>query len=279
MKKGVFVPAALALAFLMTSACTQAAEPMPPRWSISQSGHLLQINYGAGSSFPQYAVLDLQSSYFRMNPGPPSGWGTSIVLLPIFWSHRSCPSPGLCQAAPVQATWQVVGSHLVLSVAGIIGGLQVAVVVQLSPPAQGRFTAQVNVSVVGNVVLDHRPGEAFKPVFLSSMHVSSSQWDTQAAYVREQRFALPGGGWIMQPPVVDQVFGLQGGTSTWKTNAPTMQVTLNQPLQVTGYVTPSSNPNDDNIGFWAAADQVLQTYSYQLTAAPASILPPVEAKR
>src|SRR5579863_3033841 len=50
-------------------------------WSVSQNGNLLQIGYGSGTSFPQYAALDLSSSYFRMVYSMASQWGTSIVLL------------------------------------------------------------------------------------------------------------------------------------------------------------------------------------------------------
>jgi len=43
--------------------------------------------------------------------------------------------------------------------------------------------AKVNASTSGSVLIDSRPGEAFKPVFLSSMRVSDTQWDARAAVV------------------------------------------------------------------------------------------------
>lgn len=70
-------------------------------------------------------------------------------------------------------------------VSGNIGGLQVSLEVRLSPPAGYGLTARVRTtSVTGNVALDNRPGEAFKTVMLSSMRVSSTQWDARAGMYR-----------------------------------------------------------------------------------------------
>ena len=234
-------------------------------WSVSQNGNLLQIGYGSGSSFPQYAVLDLSSSYFRMVYSTSSGWGTSVILLPVYWSQTSCPPPGLCQVAPITANWQIVHANLVLSINGTIGTLTIASTVSLSPPAHNSMTAHVTTTVTGHAKLDKRPGEAFKPVMLSSMHISSTQWDAQDAFIGTQIYTFPDSGLIIQPPFVAQNFGLQGGTSSWKVNAPTVEVTLNQARQITGWLTPSSNPNDDNVGFWAATNKVLPSWSYCVT--------------
>lgn len=273
MKQVCFALVVLALQVLTTGAQAPASASGSTGWSVTRNGNILQINYGTASSSPQYGALDLSSSYFRMNPGPPSGWGTSLILLPVFWSQSACPPPGLCQGALVQATWQASNLSLILTVTGMIGPLQVRDVVRLFPPSANGFSAQVTASVIGSVTLDNRPGEAFKPMMFSSMHVSSALWDTQAAYVGKQFFSLPASGWIIQPPVIGHLFGLQGGTSAWKTNAPTLQITWKLPLQVTGYVTASSNPNDDNVGFWAASTYVIHSYSYSVTSASASILP------
>jgi hypothetical protein len=137
--------------------------------------------------------------------------------------------------------------------------------VRLSPPAKNSLVAQVKtLSVTGNLTLDNRPGEAFKPVMLCSMHVSPTQWDTRAAYVEGRLYNLPSSGWVVYPAKTASRFGLIGGSSSWKTAAPTMEVVLRQPktLQVTGWVTYSTNPNDDNVGFWAASSQVLRFWEY-----------------
>ena len=74
-------------------------------WSVTRNVPVLQIGYGSGVSFPQYAVLDLNSGYFRMIYSTTAGWGTSVILLPALWSRTSCPTD-YCQGAPVTATWQ-----------------------------------------------------------------------------------------------------------------------------------------------------------------------------
>ncbi len=233
-------------------------------WHVIQIENELQISYGIGTDFPQYAVLHLNDSYFRLNYGPISNWGTSVILLPALWSGGV-----YYQGAPVTATTVITGSLLTISVNGTIGGLEISSEVRLWPPKKNEaFNVQVTTNVQGSVQLDPRPGEAFKPVMLSSMHISSAIWDTQAAYACLRTSPIPESGWIFQPPAYVNIFGLQGGTSTWKTNAPTIEITLDRAMQVTGWVTPSSDPNDDNVGLWAASDEVLPSYSYTITAAP-----------
>src|SRR6266446_6655276 len=132
----------LLLALVILAGCSAtlvSAKAAPGRntsiktWSVSQNSNILQIGYGSGTSLPQYGALDLSSSYFRLVYSTTSGWGTSLILFPVFWSQASCPPPGLCQGAAVTATWQVKGSNLILSLTGIIGGLQVSSSVDLAP--------------------------------------------------------------------------------------------------------------------------------------------------
>jgi hypothetical protein len=70
------------------------------------------------------------------------------------------------------------------------------------------------------------------------------------------------------PEVANTRFGLYGGTSSWKTNAPTTTVDVSSGLQIAGWVTTDTNPNDDNVGYWAASDHVLGSWQYTVTSAP-----------
>lgn len=258
-----------------TSAPTRVAT-LPPTtgsaglssWSVRAVGSDLQIGYGSSVSYPQYASLDLSSSYFRLVPSTIANWGTSAILLPAFWSSTTtCPPAGSCQAAPVRARWSVSGGTLILSITGTIGGLAVSLTVRLDPPANNQIVAHVSAQVSGSVTLDvsNHPWEAFKPVMLSSMHVSSTEWDAQTAGA-DRSYPLPSCCWIIDPPVTASAFALIGGTSAWKVNAPSIHVTLDRALPVTGWVTSDTNPNDDNVGFWAASTTVLPSWSYQITA-------------
>lgn len=233
----------------------------PPQWLVARDGDVLRVHWGAGTDFPQYAALHLSSSYFRMNYGPDSGWGTSVVLLPALWSGGT-----YYQGAPVTVATAVASRNLVITLSGTVHGLAVQGTVTIKPPSGGVLTAGVHMTTTGSVALDDRPGEAFKPVMLSSMHVSDDQWDTQAAIVGGAPQALPAGGWIVQPPVSVTTFGLRGGDSSWKTNAPTMEVAMQAAAQVTGWVTAATDPNQDNVGLWAASDTVLGAWDYTLTA-------------
>jgi hypothetical protein len=237
-------------------------------WRVSQHGTVLQIGFGSGRNVPQYAALHQSSSYFRLINNANAGWGTSAILMPALWSKVSCPTD-YCQGARVTASWEVRGTNLVVSVHGTIATLKVAVTATLTPPERGTLAAQVSAKVTGTVALDRdRPWEAFKPVMLSSMHESPTMWDSRAAFTGSGVYQLPPSGWIIPRPETTRHFGLQGGTSKWKKNAPTITIDAakNQNCLVTGWITPSSNPNDDNLGFWCAATEVLPAWSYRLTA-------------
>lgn len=231
------------------------------RWCVTQNSNILEIAYGKGTDFPQYAALDVNSGYLRLNYGPVSGWGTSVVLPPSFWSGAK-----YYQGTPIITNWNIDGSDLLITFSGTMTTLGIQGTVQISPPANSAISAKVSLAVNGNVVLDNRPNEAFKPVMLSSMHIAADSWDAQLAFAGLQTYQIPGSGWIIFPAVNSLIFGLKGGTSTWKTNAPTVEIALDQAMQITGWVTNSNNPNDDNIGYWAAADTVLPNWSYIITA-------------
>ncbi len=238
-----------------------ACPPTGPSWSVARNDTVLEVGYGKGSDLPQVAALHLASSYLRLNPGPSSGWGTSVVLLPSFWSGGT-----LHQGAPVEATWESRGDDLILSLRGTLAGLTVALEVRMSPPAGDSLRATVTGRAEGDIQLDARPGEAFKLLMLSSMHIAPDRWDTQSATISGETLAIPGAGWIVNPAVTAGRFGLRGGTSAWKVNAPTIEISLEEPRAITGWVTPSTDPNDDNVGFWAASDRVVPAWRYAIVA-------------
>lgn len=240
-------------------------------WLVVPNGTELKFFFDDGENVSQYGALHLMSSYFRLVYGPASGWGTSIILLPVFWREGG-KKPD--QGAPINATWKIVGRNLILYTNGMIAGLNVSSEVTISPPANNIITAIVETKIIGNVTLAVRPEEAFKPIMLSSMHISATMWDTQAAYAGSKEYPLPNEGWIISPqtPLVTRVFGLIGGTSEDKKNqtikgirnTPNIQIELDRPMQVTGWVNRSIDRNDDNVGYWASSDNVLPSWSYRI---------------
>ncbi len=233
------------------------------RWLVERSAGQLRIFHDRGPGLAQFAALHLRDSYFRLNAGPGCGWGTSVILLPVFWHQGHCH-----HGAPVTVGWREEGSRLVLELEGALGGLSASLSVSLSPPTDGRMVAYVRARVVGDLALDDRPGERFKPVMLSSMYASPTLWDAHSAQVGRRRLELPPEGWVVPPGqlVASSTFGLVGGTCRWKANAPTVRVALDRSLAITGWVTRSDDPNDDSVGLWAAADRVLPSYGYRITA-------------
>jgi len=246
-----------------------------PHWGVTQIGPRVEISHGQNGNFPQYAALDLNSGYFRLIPDTSSGWGTSVVLVPCFWSGGA-----YYQGTRVTCTSLSDGADLVLTVRSSysIGAatLQAVTQVRLQPPGNRQLFAQVSTTTSGTVPLDHRPGEAFKPVMLSSMHVSATQWDCRQAFLgTATSSALPADGWVLQPTTGARRFGLRGGTSVWKPNAPTVEVMLDDAgaSNIAGWVTSSLDPNADNIALWAASTDVLHSWSYKLVSKADSDLP------
>lgn len=231
-------------------------------WLVSEARGQLRIAHQAGDGLPQIAALHLRDSYLRLNYGPGAGWGTSVILLPVYWCDGCCH-----HGARVRASWHTRGPNLVLGLGGRIGDLDVTLDVTLSPPDEEGVLARLAGRVDGSVRLDVRPGEAFKPVMLSSMRISPHEWDACQAQAGERLLPIPAAGWIgPQPPVRADSLALLGGTCRWKENATTIRIALDEPLEVAGWVTPSRDPNDDNVGLWAAADRVLSTWSYTISA-------------
>ncbi len=262
LKLSVLLTCICVVIILLSCSC-DGPDPPPKSWKVIERGSIVEVAYGSETDFPQYAALHLESGYFRMNYGPGSGWGTSIILLPSFWEEGI-----YYQGEPISCTWITEGSELLLSFTGNISSLNISGNICMAPPTQNLLSTTIIINVDGNLELDNRPGEAFKPVMLSSMHISTNMWDTQLAYVASQSFEIPEEGWIIQPPAQGRIFSLKGGTSDWKLNAPSIEVTLDQPMQITGWVTPSNDPNDDNVGFWAASNQIIRSWQYTVIAKP-----------
>jgi hypothetical protein len=255
-----------------TSAPTSTPTP-GPTWAWSSVADRLEVGYGPAASRPQYAALHLSSSYFRLVPSVDAAWATSLVLLPTFVAVEN-GSPVRHQGGPVAVDPPgIEGSDLVLIVRGSQGALHTVVTVRLSPPADGRIVAAVSATATGSVTVVPSRWETFKPIFLSSMHVGPDRWDAEKVFADCRLATVPADGWILDPAPRASLLGVRGGVSGWQREqqsgrtAPTIEVRLPAPLDVAGWVTPSSDANDDNVGLWASSDAVPGAWSYTVTAA------------
>src|SRR6266542_2842529 len=80
------------------------------RWSVAQRGNIVQVGYGGRSDFPQYAALHTDSSYRRINSGPGSGWGPSLMLLPSLGGAGRYN-----QGGQISAAWRKEGADFEIS--------------------------------------------------------------------------------------------------------------------------------------------------------------------
>jgi len=230
-------------------------------WSVSRRGQLIEAGFGLGTHFPQYLALHTDSGFLRLNGGRGSDWGSSVALLPPLWEAGR-----YAQGGPVAVTWQAGRSTSILSFSGRMSSLRVHGEVHLRDPRPEGFACDVFVSIAGGARLDRRPGEAFKPVFVSSMHIGDDRWDVQSVCVDARRYAMPERGWIVEPVVQGRRIVLNGGASRWKRRAPSLDFDLDECMAIAAWKSPSSDPNDDNVGIWAAADHVPRDWHYVITA-------------
>jgi hypothetical protein len=235
----------------------------PKSWSVSRRDRIIEVGYGSGTDFPQYAALHTDSSFLRLNYGPCSAWGTSIVLLPSLWQGGF-----YYQGARVEVDCRTEAADLVMSFGGSVSELQAQGQIRLKPPGTSSIAGTVIVRVSGDVRLDCRPGEAFKPVVLSSMHISPDHWDAESAQVDSQSIQIPDRGWLTGSSVQGRRFALTGGTSSWKINAPTIEVATQGAWEIAGWKCDSLNPDDDNLSVWAATDHLLRFWEYEVAAGP-----------
>ncbi len=114
---------------------------------------------------------------------------------------------------------------------------------------------------------------------LSSMRVAPTKWDARSVIIDDRPplafdDASETSGFFVAPtpPVRARRFGLRGGKSEWQREsgssapAPTVEILLDDDLQIAGYRTQSTDPNDDNLGLWAASDRVLGSWHYTIIA-------------
>ena len=222
---------------------------------------MLEAGFGHGDHFPQYAAFHADSGFLRLNGGPGSDWGTSIVVLPSFWEGGRYH-----QGGPISIASQASQSSLMLSFSGSVSRLHVLGEVHVRQPETAGIACAVSVRIEGDVKLDRRQREAFKPVFVSSMHVSDELWDVESIRIDSRRFAIPERGWIVDPVAKGRRIMLNGGSSGWKRRAPSLEIELDDCMETAGWKTPSTDPDHDNIGVWAAADHVMRRWHYVIRA-------------
>jgi hypothetical protein len=248
-----------------------AGTALGANWAWDRVGNELRMAYGDGADKPQYATLHLDSGYFRLVPTREAGWGTSVVLTPCFWTGGQLKQG---TAVTVGSVTEVGGELLLRLNATETGTAQnysvrTQVDVTISPPTgDGLIQAHVEAHCTGHVTLDDRPCEAFKPVMLSSMRISDTEWDARAVLRGTEKLAIPANGWLLPPPCQAATrFGFCGGSSDWKQHAPTVEIewlSTPAPEGVQGWVTPSTDPNDDNLGYWAAFSAFQSRWQYRI---------------
>ena len=248
------------------------------KWTITHTNNIAEIFFNPDpyslDNGPQYGALHTDSSYLRLNYGPTSSWGTSIILFPAFWKKEN-KSSKYYQGAPIifKARPDFISGALIISFDGKNQGLTANGLLTIEPPDNIKLKASVEIQtqITPSFELDtkNHPDEAFKPAFLSSMRISQNYWDAHNAVIDNQNYEIPFENFILNAPINSNMFGLEGGLSQWQAenqNFPAISasIILDRAMNIQGFVTASNNPNDDNVGLWAAVDTVLNEWGYDI---------------
>ena len=120
---------------------------------------MLEAGFGHGDHFPQYVAFHADSGFLRLNGGPGSDWGTSVVVLPSFWEGGRYH-----QGGPISVTSQASQSSLMLSFLGSVSGLRVLGEVHVRQPETADLNLPTNRTAQRD--LDSEPARGANAVFV-----------------------------------------------------------------------------------------------------------------
>ena len=241
------------------------------RWSVRRRSRVLEVSFGPPGHLPEVAALHLSSGYLRLTYTPGGAWGTSVVLLPSFWAEGRYH-----QGAPLEVAWREHGDRLALSLSARpgrprgrrAGGLDVRGELRIAPPRRdGRSPPPPSSPRARSA---WTTGRTPSSRCCSPRCTPPATAGTPAApcwTAPRRRSPTPAPSARPGRPV--RRLGLEGGTSAWKREAPTIEVAFDRALAAGGWVTPSTNPDDDNVALWAASDGGLDAWHYVISATAA----------
>lgn len=234
-------------------------------WSVKDGDIIIEVGYYSNGSYPQVFALHKNDGAMRLTYLNGGGWGTSVY--PLGYWHN-----GYVKGIDISGfSYHEQGSNLVLELTAFTQDIgTINYIVTLYPPEDNLTKAKVEMAISNTIELDNRPvqGEAFQLAVLASMNVDNNLWDAKQAYAGEIIADIPDSEFIFDNVTQTTKFGLIGGTSEWKENAPTIEIISDRNVYVQGWVTSSTNPNDDNIGMWGGLDEAVLSWSYEVKAIP-----------
>jgi len=225
----------------------------------------------------QVLAIHTHDGYLRAAPG--TSWGTSVIILPCV---RIAPATVIHGGTIESWEFGSVGTSSVCKLKARGGPFTYECNLIIQPPYNNQICLDISMIVTGNVELDQSlPGEAFKPVFLSSMFQGEDGLDCICAYNGKDWTAIPNNGWIFTPKTEGsritlegkttqrssedhKIFNLKEGKPAVENIAPTVDIYFDRTLKTCGWVTPSTDLNRDNVGLWFGSNEILYRYSYRL---------------
>jgi hypothetical protein len=154
---------------------------------------------------------------------PKTNWGTTVVLFPIFIleGYQTYPlGGGRIMDCEVEAVREdKLNLHLYFTCPKHTPIFNSVILLTFSPPQNGTISVDVrtllspiNKSHPVTLDLNRKPGEAFKPIELRSMCVSSDTFDCKSAYNGKDYSEMPiNGGFIWSEGTRGNRLTLDGG--------------------------------------------------------------------
>lgn len=247
------------------------APPPPPTslWSV-KDGAVIEIGYYIDGGYPQIFALHKNDGAMRLTYLPDGSWGTAVY--PLGYWHDDYYVKGITID---NFDYHEQSSNLVLELTASTQDIDtIDYIITLYPPQDNSTRANVEMTISNTIELDNRPvqGETFQLAVLASMNIGNNLWDAKQAYAGVTVVDTPDSEFIFDNVIRTRKFGLIGGTSDWKENAPTIKIISDRDVYIQGWVTPSTDTDDDNIGMWGGQDEMVLSWSYAVESTP-QVLP------
>ena len=294
--------AGLIVAVSLSTCAQTNPQPVSPEWTyelgsagIPQADMTVKVGDGPeqtgkyvaiyhrttdGTSWP--AVMSVYSSgYMRLTPAyaKPVPFGTSIVLGPSYRSGGQYYHNLQVKSVTVEGN-MASDDRLTMVVVGTVGALDVSSTIVVERPTTAGIRCLVSSrakwredTAIDQVALAKHEG--FKVMQFSSMYNDGNYHDAdfvhyqgQTGYVKSQ--LLNSDGFILHDQLPLQEPWLELGHSDaegWQGATPTLRITMTDPATASaftpcGWVTASTDENNDNVGLWLHWDEVASGYHF-----------------
>lgn len=247
-------------------------------WRVVKNGSIVEISYRQQEVFIPYAEFNLDTSALRLRYAADAPWSPSAILRPSFRGENAA-----YLGLPVTAQWMGPvaaggdGIYSWMPTDGVTlsfrwdegsgnGGVGM---ILISPPDSDALSASVMTMVRSD------PGQATRFLLLTlvSDAIPGDQMFERSVSVGGQTVPISASGWFIQPPLSAQVLTWNGRPAEMGAATPTLSVSFDQEMAISGHTIVDADPLKARIRLYAESglyypEVGLGQGSYTLTVRP-----------